>query len=65
MDKFRDIAYTYEHDNPFENDTQRILANRLISYISANSSIFMINNYIDKILLKVSILILNHYMESL
>ena len=52
MDKFRDIAYTYEYDNPFENDSQRILTNRLISYISSNSSIFMTNDYINKILFK-------------
>ena len=52
MDKFRDIAYTYEYDNPFENDQQRINCNKLLSFISDNSETFMLNDYINQILFK-------------
>ena len=50
MDKFRDIAYTFEFDNPFENDPQKIQCNKLIKLISENSDMFMMKDYINKFL---------------
>lgn len=50
MDKFRDVAYSFEYDNPFENDSQRILCNHLITLIGQNSSIFRLDDYINKVL---------------
>lgn len=50
MDKFRDVAYSFEYDNPFENDSQRILCNHLITLIGQNASIFRLDDYINKVL---------------
>ena len=52
MDKFRDVAYTYEYDNPFENDPQKVKLNALIKYISNHPNDFMTSDYINKILFK-------------
>ena len=50
MDKFRDIAYTFEFDNPFENDPQKIQCNKLVKLISEHSDQFMMQDYINKFL---------------
>ena len=52
MDKFRDVSYTYEYDNPFENDPQKVKLNALIKYISNHPNDFMTSDYINKILFK-------------
>lgn len=52
MNKFRDIAYNFEYDNPFENDSQKIRLQKLLNFISENPKDFMIDDYINKLLFK-------------